>query len=109
MRLACKSIIDVYVVEALSPQRVRDKNRVSDKAVDPPGFSCLLLVQVTACATEEIPRMSPVYRIAFPSPSIRNITAPVQWLASRSVTRIETRGVSSISVGVSKGIGLYRL
>lgn len=48
MGLACKSIIDIYVVEALSPQRVRDKDRVSDKAVDPPGFSYLMLARVTS-------------------------------------------------------------
>lgn len=45
--------------------------------------------------------------MAFPSPSMRNITAPVQWFASKRVTRIDNRGVSSISVGVFRGIGLY--
>jgi hypothetical protein len=44
--------------------------------------------------------------MAFPSPSIRNITAPVQWFASRRVTLIDSFGVRSISVGVFSGIGL---
>ena len=45
--------------------------------------------------------------IAFPWPSIKNITAPAQWLASRRVTRMRCNGVSSISVGVLRGIGLW--
>lgn len=39
---------------------------------------------------------------------LQNITAPVQWFASNSVTWISFPGESSNLVGVSRGIGLLK-
>lgn len=82
---------------------------MSNDTIDPPWFRYYSSVTdlLGGSRREIIPRISPVYRTAFPSPSMRNITAPVQWLASRRVTLIESLGVRSISVGVFRGIGLY--